>query len=219
MEMKKNKSTIIVNFKKLVGAAALELVEELNKSDDILFDRYDIILALQAPDAVNVPPACKFRIFIQDTFSDDKDRFLAFFQDHSTSHPSSVSGVILNHPEKKLSDGELDACVEKARALNIDTLICATTIDEAIELNRYAPRYIGIESEALIGKDDSFINHCPGIVAEARQHIQTDILIGAGIKTPEDLLHVLNTGGAGVLVSSLILKSKQPLNTLIDFLN
>ncbi|NIG57749.1 triose-phosphate isomerase [Chitinophaga sp. Cy-1792] len=218
MEKKKNKSTIIVNFKKLVGAAALELVDELSKSDDLLLSKYDIILALQAPDAVNVPPDCKFRIFIQDTFSDEKDGFLSFFQHHAIRHPS-VAGVILNHPEKKLSAGELHACVEKARALDMEMLICATTISEAVELNRYAPHYIGIESEALIGKDDSFTNHCPDIVEEARQHIQTDILIGAGIKTPEDLHHVINTGGSGVLVSSLILKSKQPLNTLTDFLN
>jgi triosephosphate isomerase (TIM) len=219
MKSKKSKVPIIINFKKLSGKDAIDLVNKLNRFSDDLLEKYEIILAVQAPDADLLSQYTKFKIFVQDTFSEKKNRFLTFFDDHDGSCHHNVKGVILNHPERKLTDDALKASIQKAKQLNIETLICATTVGEAVEVNKYEPRYIGIESEDLIGKDDSFMNHCPGIVQQAKRLINTDILIGAGIKTSKDLQHVLNTGGSGVLISSLILKSTDPSHTLNDFLN
>lgn len=197
----------------------MDLAEKLNGFSDSLLEKYEIILAVQAPDAGILSRSTKFKIFVQDTFSEAEDCFLAFFNDPDPAGNHSVKGVILNHPERKLTTDELTASIKRARELNIETLICATTIGEAVELNKYEPHYIGIESEQLIGKDDSFRNHCPGIVQEAKQLIDAEILIGAGIKTSNDLKHVLNSGGSGVLISSLILKAPDPSHTLNDFLN
>ncbi|HMI64156.1 MAG TPA: hypothetical protein VK518_24735, partial [Puia sp.] len=79
--------------------------------------------------------------------------------------------------------------------------------------------FIGLEKQELIGKDASFVNHCPEIVRQAKSHVGAEILIGAGIKSANDLRHVIDTGGSGVLVSSLILKSNNPSLTLTEFLN
>jgi triosephosphate isomerase len=217
--MKKIKSTIVVNFKKLTGKEALDLAERLNKFDGILRNKYDIILAVQAPDVNIISQYCKFEIFVQDTFSEEKNCFLTFFTNNDYKKDHNIAGVILNHPEKKLSTDLLRSSIKKAKELNIKILICATTIEEAVELNKYDPHYIGIESEALIGKNESFLNHCPEIVQQAKLKINTNILIGAGIKTSQDFKHVINAGGSGVLVSSLILKSNDPLHTLNEFLN
>ncbi len=211
------KAAIVINFKKLNGKEASELMTKLNAITEES-QKYNIILAMQARDAVEVPPHCKFRIFIQDIFSARDDCFLHFFQDRSQLCPN-ISGVILNHPEKKLTCPVLDRSIEKARELGLSTLLCATTIEEAVGLKGYSPRYIGIEDESLIGKDVSFTDHNPEIVKMARSRIEQDILIGAGVRTTRDLKQVIDTGGSGVLISSLILKSQDPLKSLLNFLN
>jgi triosephosphate isomerase len=213
-----NRNTIIINFKKTTGRPALEIAVKLREIDHSLQDEYNIILAVQAPDVTEISQSCEFGLFIQDTFSEDKDCFMSFFNDGYGRDHCHICGVILNHPEKKLPDDLLRVNVELARQLGIQVLLCATSINEAIEVERYSPRYIGIESEHLIGKEDSFLNHCPEIVRQAKLKIGTDILIGAGIKNSNDLRHVIHTGGSGILVSSLILKSADPAATLHQLL-
>jgi triosephosphate isomerase len=219
MDINTPKKTVIVNFKKLAGNDAVDLAIKLNEADDALLDTYDIVLAVQAPDIVKVSQCCKFSIFVQDIFSDEKNSFLQYFEKIRFSGCYNVTGVILNHPEKKLSPDVLEASIRKAMEMELKLLICATSIREAVRLDKYAPSFIGIENEDLIGKEDSFVNHCPQIVREAKSHIGADILIGAGVKTSHDLNHVIETGGSGVLISSLILKSTDPSSTLNDFLN
>lgn len=213
----KGKTTVVVNFKGLKGIEVETLAQEIDRGQAQIPDSYDIVLAIQAVDAVRVSSLCRSRIFIQDIFSEDQYSFLNFF---SNDYPGrdNISGVILNHPEKKLSESLLQESVEKARQMKIEMLICATSIEEGIRLSQYAPRFIGIENEELIGKSISFTDHCPEIVHLARKKIGHEILIGAGIRSAQDLRHVVNTGGAGVLVSSLILRSSDPFNELLKLL-
>jgi triosephosphate isomerase len=208
--------TIVINFKKLTGKQAHDLMVELNEYRND--DRYEIILALQANDAVIASSVSKFKIFIQDIFSSEEECFTRYFRERSRAR-IKVAGVLLNHPEKKLASPALEESVETANKLNLSTLICATTIDEAIALRQYSPKYIGIEDARLIGRDISFRDCNPEIVTMAKSKIETDILIGAGIRTEKDLQHVITTGGSGILVSSLILRSENPLQALVKLLN
>jgi len=211
--------TVIVNFKKLTGDEATRLALQLNEVDDALLDKYEIVLAVQAPDIVSISRCSKFTVFVQDTFSDEKDCFLRYFENLSSKGCRHVGGVILNHPEKKIGVELLEENILRARELDMRVLICATDVGEAIAFDKYTPSFIGLEKQELIGKDASFVNHCPEIVRQAKSHVGAEILIGAGIKSANDLRHVIDTGGSGVLVSSLILKSNNPSLTLTEFLN
>lgn len=218
MEKQKPKSTIVVNFKKLNGKEALELAKKLGKADNDLMNEHEIILAVQADDALEISRFCRVKVFIQDIYSEEENCFLKYFQPNFNVH-RNVKGVILNHPEKKLSGHVLETSVNRAKELGMQTLICATSVEEVVEIDKYSPGYICIENEALIGRDISFIEECPEIVQLAKMRTKNKILIGAGIRTSRDLDHVMTTGGAGVIVSSLILKSADPLNALFSLLH
>jgi triosephosphate isomerase len=215
MQMKDDKTTIIINLKKLNGSDAIDLIEKLNKTDNKITNKYNIILAVQTLDVPELSKFCKFKIYVQDIFSETKNSFLQCQLDFC----ENVKGVILNHPEKKLTVIELEKSLKKAKQFDLETIICATSIEEAIQISTYSPMYIGFEHETLIGKDISFTTHCPEILKQVKSQIDSKILIGAGIKTNLDLKYVLQSGGSGVLISSLILKSTDPLYTLSTFLN
>lgn len=218
MKERQRKKTIIINCKRWEGKEVNNLVERLNNVDEDLLLSYDIILAVQVPDAIKISRTSRFRIFIQDIFSVQQYCFLEYFKYHRKLE-DNIAGVILNHPEKKLNESVLKASIAKANELELETIICATSIDEAIAVNKYAPNYIGIENETLIGKDVSFTDHCPEIVQQAKLKLNNNVLIGAGIRNAFDFRHVINSGGAGVLVSSLILKSPDPGDALMKILN
>jgi len=108
--------------------------------------------------------------------------------------------------------------IRRAEDLDIQKVICATSVEEASKMDKLAPHYIGLENEDLIGKDISFTDHCPRMLEMVRARVNNRILVGAGIKNVRDVKHVINSGGAGVLISSLIVKSPDPAKTLNNLL-
>jgi len=208
---------IIINFKKLLGRAAIELAQKLNEVEERLLDRYDIILAVQAPDILEVCRCCKFKVFVQDTFSHPDHLFLNYLKGRGRIHPR-LAGIILNHPEIKLPNYLLLENIKRAEELDIQQVICATTIEEALEMDKLSPHYIGLENEDLIGKDISFTDYCPEVLQIAKERVSSLILIGAGIKSVRDVRGVIDSGGAGVLISSLIIRSADPVNALNNLL-
>lgn len=215
MQAEDDKTIIVINLKQIKGKDAIDLIEKLNNTDEDITNKYKIILAVQTLDIVKLSKLCKFKIYIQDTFSETEHSFLQYQLDFC----KNVEGVILNHPEKKLNQIELEKSLKKAEQFNLETIVCVTSIKEAIQISQYNPMYIGIEQESLIGKDNSFTIGCLETLKQAKTQINSKILIGAGIKTSLDLKYVLQSGGSGVLISSLILKSADPLYTLSTFLN
>lgn len=211
------RTIVIVNFKRIKGQAAIDLAGKLNTSEDRLAEKYDIILAVQPPDAIRLCSLYKFNVVIQDTFSDDGDLFLNFFRNISNVD-HRIIGVLLNHPEIRCPRDRLMEYTRRAVDLDIGTIVCATTIDEACEIDLLAPRYIGLENESLIGKDISFCDYCPDMIVRAKERISNPILIGAGIRNHRDIQHVVDSGGAGVLLSSVILKSADPAIALNNLL-
>lgn len=106
------------------------------------------------------------------------------------------------------------------RKLGLEIMLCATSLDEGIDLsNRFEPKYLAVENEQLIGKDISICDYCPEMVTEVVQRIDNRILFGGGIRTPSDIHFILKKGGSGVLISSLVIKSPDPLTTLKKLLN
>jgi triosephosphate isomerase len=211
------KVSVIINYKKLTGKDALDLTQKLNECDNILLSQYNIILAMQTVDALQLSNN-RFDIFIQDIYSDEENCFLKQFSGKSDLKNDNIVGILLNHPEKPLSSEMIAEYISLANHLQLQIVLCATSIQEATRLNSFSPMYIGLENESLIGKNISLIDHCPEIVQQVTSTIDNDILIGAGIRTAEDLKHVVKFGGSGVLISSLVLSSPDPITSLIKFL-
>ncbi len=215
--MVKMKPLVIINFKRLEGNEAVHLAKKLEEISPRFLERFEISIAIKPQDLVNIPNY-KLKIILQDTFSNNEFDLDHYFEDR-INILNPVYGVILNHPEKKMNSHVLDKHILNCTKHGLVTIICSTGIENAIKLNNYNPDYIGIESEFLIGKRESFNNYCPEIVKDAKSLINTNILIGAGITNSEDFQKVLKDGGSGILISSLILNSVDPKIALESLLS
>jgi triosephosphate isomerase len=213
-----DKPIILINLKRLTGITAFNLVSKLELISEDTFSNYDILLGVQPIDIEALSTFERFKLVVQDTFSDEMNNLDCYFSSNKINC-SKVFGILLNHPEKKTELDIIINNINKSRALGLKVLLCTTNLEEAVLLNQYMPEFIGIENQSLIGKPISILNHCPEIVREAKHKVKNRILFGAGIKSKMDLDHVLKEGGSGVLISSIILNSNDPKTALETFLN
>ncbi len=200
-----SKTLILLNFKVICGADALGLAKQLQQLDDETRESFDIALAVQPQDVPVLSRETDLPLFIQDCGS------------YGDCHYGDLGarGIILNHPEKKATPSQLDETMAKIGECDLEVMICSTSIDEAARLNeKYNPDYVAIENEALIGKPVSFATFCPELVSDAVARIDNRLLFGGGIKGSDDIRCVVLRGGAGVLISSVVVKSATPLAAL-----
>ena len=127
-------------------------------------------------------------------------------------------GTILNHAERKLEEAVLAKSIERAKDLDLFTIVCAETPERGKEIaEKYDPDLIAVEPPELIGGDLSVSKSEPLIVENAVNLIGSEkTLVGAGVKDKEDVEIALNLGAQGVLLASGVTKSSDPYATLLD---
>lgn len=128
-----------------------------------------------------------------------------------------VFGTLLNHAEKKLSLEILEKSIEMARSLDLFTVVCADTVYAGKAISDFDPDLVAIEPPQLIGGDISVSSADPQLIVDAVSMIgKGKVLVGAGIKTGQDVKVALELGAGGVLVASGITKSFDPEKALSD---
>jgi len=128
---------------------------------------------------------------------------------------SGARGFIANHSERRLRLDEIAFLVEKAKHLGLGIVVCATRPREAAAVSVLEPHMVAIEPPELIGTGLAVSRVKPEVVTESvatirKYNADIVILTGAGISSPEDAEAAVFLGTSGVLVSSAIVKSKEP---------
>lgn len=133
---------------------------------------------------------------------------------------AGIKGTLLNHSEKRYAaskNGEIDygrlkKAVEKCKSAGLKTYVCVQNPEEARHVLEMQPTAIAYEPPELIGGDVSVSSSKPEIVKEFCDIVKSGSaslpLIGAGIKTPEDVKKSVELGAEGILVASGVMKSK-----------
>ncbi|MEM7815622.1 MAG: triose-phosphate isomerase [Candidatus Aenigmatarchaeota archaeon] len=130
---------------------------------------------------------------------------------------AGATGTLLNHSEHPMKADSLREAVERAKELNIKTVVCANTPDSARQMSRLSPDYIAVEPPELIGGNISVSKAKPEVITNSIKNVNSiPLLVGAGIKNREDVRKALQLGAAGVLVSSGIMKALNPERVLKD---
>jgi len=130
---------------------------------------------------------------------------------------AGASGSLLNHAEKKLSLDVIEKSVEMARSLNFLTVLCADTPYAGKALSEFDPDFVAVEPPELIGGNISVVSANPQIISDIVDMVgKRRVLVGAGIKTGEDVRRSLELGASGVLVASGVTKSMDPEAVLLD---
>jgi len=125
-----------------------------------------------------------------------------------------VYGVVLNHAEKRLRLDALKKATKLAEEHKLKVLICADDEIMAKIVASLQPDYVAIEPPELIGGKVSVVTR-PELVKKGIKAVKsiskkTEVLVGAGVHSKEDVKKAIKLGAKGVFVASSICKAKEP---------
>ena len=130
-------------------------------------------------------------------------------------------GTLINHSEHRLTLADIESCIQRARSLGLQQIVCSNNIKTSEALAALSPDFIAVEPPELIGGDISVTTADPDIVsgtvdAVHRINENVPILCGAGVKNGKDVAKALELGAEGVLLASGVVKAKDPIMVLRD---
>lgn len=131
---------------------------------------------------------------------------------------AGADGSLLNHAEKRVPFSQIADSLNRAREIGFFTVVCVRDLSEAKEIAALKPDAVALEPPELIGGDISVSTASPDIIKNAvLQNPGVAIIVGAGVKTPEDIKIALELGAKGVLVASGVTKAVDPRKVLEGF--
>jgi len=130
-------------------------------------------------------------------------------------------GTLINHSEHRLKIADIDFCLDRAKELSLDQIICSNNVSTSKAVATLKPDFVAVEPPELIGGDISVTTADPDIVknsVEAVKKIDSNvkILCGAGVKNGDDVLKAIELGAEGVLLASGIVKAKDKEKVIRD---
>lgn len=215
-----NLPTIIVNFKtyeSAVGKNVLNLAkihENTAKETGLSFG-----VCVQASDIQRVAEQVSIPVFAQ--------HIDPVGYGSNTGHilPEAVKqagayGTLLNHAERQISMDVLEKSIKRAKEVGLYTIVCANTAQAGAEIAKFGPDLIAVEPPELIGGDISVSSAQPEVITQSVELIGKDkLLVGAGVKTGQDVKIAIELGAQGVLLASGVTKADDPLSVLKDLAN
>ncbi|GGM70857.1 triose-phosphate isomerase [Thermogymnomonas acidicola] len=168
---------------------------------------------------VNFPDAHAmdgFRFFAQDI---DPSGFGAYTGSVSmdVAMEYGISGTLLNHSERRVSDERIASVVQRAASLSFDVVLCARDAEEVRRFSSLNCRYIAYEPPELIGGNISVSTARPEVIRQAVEIARASgksLLVGAGIKSRGDVEKSIDLGASGILVASGVVLANSPPDAL-----
>lgn len=127
-------------------------------------------------------------------------------------------GSILNHSENKLPIPVIGSIITRCKHLELKTLVCAESIEEAKEITEFKPNFLAYEPPEFIGSRTISVSTAkPEVIRDFVKEIKKiPVLVGAGVHSQEDVKIALKLGAVGVLVATDVVLAKNPKKELID---
>lgn len=197
---------IVVNFKaydKAVGEESEEIIEACHQASKDTGER--VIVCPQPEDLLRVEDVEAFAQHVDGV--------------NPGSHTGSIlakgvkdagaSGTLINHSENRLRDRTIEASVNAAKSLGLETIVCAQSPGECKKYSEFDPDYIAFEPPELIGGENPVSEAKPDLIKEAVENTEEGVetLTGAGIKSKKDVEKSIELGCEGVLVASGVVKA------------
>jgi len=134
---------------------------------------------------------------------------------------AGAAGTLINHSERKVAWEEMAKSIPRCQKLGLEVIACADDLVEAETLAKLSPEYIAIEPPELIGGDVSVTTAKPEVITKAVDRIRAanpnvNVLCGAGVRARKDVAKALELGTVGVLLSSGVVRAKDPEKALRD---
>ena len=211
------KPVIVVNFKayeNASGTRALELAripEKVAKKTGVSF-----AIAVQPTDLRLIASVVSIPVLAQHFDPVEFGAYTGHLSPHVLKDCGAM-GSLLNHAERKLPLDIIEKSVELGRRLGFFTVLCADTPYAGKALSEFDPDLIAVEPPELIGGNVSVATANPQLISDVVNMVgKGRVLVGAGIKTAQDVRISLELGASGVLLASGVTKSMNPEEVLTD---
>lgn len=178
----------------------------------------EIIAGVQVSDLYKISKETGLKVFSQHVNGLKTGRNTGFVIPEAVKE-NGAKGTFLNHSEHKLKFSELKNSVNKSKKVGLKTAVFASDLKEAKKVEKLNPDYLIVEPPELVAGKTSVSNAKPELIKKISEKLDSKFLVGAGIKTKNDVKKALELGASGIAVSSAIVKAKNPekkLKELID---
>ncbi len=188
---------IVVNFKKYPqasGESAIRLAQICQK-----IQQETGIIIVPVPTANEIPQIA--------------DMGIDCWTQHFEPERWRPKGTLLNHSDYRLDDrGKLKEEMYLSSSRGDKICLCTMNLAETMELLAYKPNFIALEPPELIGsKTTSVAVAQPDVIGKAAldcRKANIPLLVGAGIKSADDVRVSLKQGATGILVASAVVQSE-----------
>ena len=209
----KKKPLIAINFKAYESSTG-ERALKLAKFADEVHDEYGVpvIIAVQAIDIAKISSTVDIPVFAEHAepvgFGAHTGAVLL-----ESVKAAGAKGTIINHSEHTLDLKIIEKTVQRAKELGLKTIVCAGTADQAKAVACFVPDFVAFEPPELIGGNVSVSSAQPDVIKDAVKKVKsisptTEVLVGAGVKSKEDVDKAVFLGAVGVLLASHITEAK-----------
>ncbi len=200
---------LIINFKAYAESTGLRAVELAKVAESVAKDLgVEIVVAPQYTDLYRVAVNTSLRVFAQSADPVMPGAYTGHVTLESILE-SGASGVILNHSERPLRLNELAFLVERAKALGLDSVVCAPTSSTASAVSKLRPTAVAVEPPELIGTGRAVSRERPELIRDSLNVVDVPLIVGAGIESGDDVKRSIELGAQGVLVASAIVKAQK----------
>ena len=181
-----------------------------------------IIPVVQAADVKEVVQNTKLEVWTQHVDSVEYGAHTGYIIPEAVSQ-DGARGTFLNHSEHKFPNfQELSRAVQRAKQVGLQTLIFASDLKELESIIILNPDFVAYEPPELVGsKTASVATEKPEIIFQAAEIAKRGgkkLIVGAGIKSKEDIKRSLELGAYGFAVASDIVTAEDPRAELLDLI-
>lgn len=212
---------IFVNFKTYKDASGDNAIKLASTMYDVAGESgIEIISCPQAVDLREVVGASNHPVWAQHVDAEERGRATGWLPPEIAKE-TGAEGTLLNHSEHKLSVGQLGEAMSRCKEIGLKTLVFADSVEEAKIVAKFKPDFIGYEPPELVGsKTTSVALSKPDVIEKVVKALPDfKILVGAGIKSRDDIVISLKRGAKGVVPSSAVVKAQDPKKVLEDLVS
>ncbi len=207
---------IVLSLKTYQEATGDNAISLCQKIKQVIKDTsVPIIPAAQPFDLYRIKKEVGIKVWAQHLDPIDPNRHFGWLSPYSAKQ-AGASGVVINHAEHELNFNTIQKTITKCRQYDLKTLVITDTINLAKKVNDLKPDYLAFERPDLIGGEVSMIDAETDSIRQVIDLSSVPVIIGAGIKTGQQVKKTLQLGGAGVILASAVVKAQDQKSALQD---
>jgi triosephosphate isomerase len=210
---------IILNLKiysETFGDKAIELAKIIKEV--AATSKTKVVITASALDAYRIQSLTGQEVWIQHVDQYSEGKFTGWISSKQ-AQSIGINGSLLNHSEHRLSKGTIQKILAH-KAKDFKIVCCAHSLGQISWIKKSNPDFILYEPPELIASPDKSVasEKADSIKNATALASPVPLIVGAGIKSTEDVKISLKMGAIGVGLASAFVLNDNPKELLIELL-